>query len=490
MSGATRTRSPPARARCGWSTPRATSSRASRASPRSIRPPTIPIGNDAQGISLGVQLAWVANTGDDTVQRIDRAQAQTVGDPIGVGDHPLGIFVGSEVWVTNFRDGTLSRIDIATAQVEGEPLPVGDGPRGVTEGFGAVWVSNTATTTRSRASNPTTFEVEKQIKVGERAEGARRRRSGFVWVVNSQSNTVSRIDPRTNRVAGAPIAVGQNPIGITATKGALWVDQLRRRHRLPRSTPRPDRPWTPSVFFDYPTLGPAAAAPRARDAGFLPGATEEEWDAVLAPTETLRFHPGDVVLRAGERDRAFYLLLDGRLEVERPAPRCVAPAVLGVAAFLDARPRAVTLLARTHGELARMSWDAYEALAARDPRLGRTVLVDLARGLAARLRAAGPGAAGLDGLSAMTAFPNYTQIPTRLPRRRLAGDPRRDAARARSASRWRSSLVPDDGLFVLWKLVIPALPLLWLVAPGPVAQRLPAVVLEPDAARARARRGR
>ena len=25
---------------------------------------------------------------------------------------------------------------------------------------------------------------------------------------------------------------------------------------------------------------------------------------------------------------------------------------------------------------------------------------------------------------------------------------------------------PDDGLFVLWKLIIPVLPLLWLVAPG------------------------
>jgi len=42
-------------------------------------------------------------------------------------------------------------------------------------------------------------------------------------VVNSKSNSVTRIDPRTNRVAGSSIAVGNNPIGITATKGALWV---------------------------------------------------------------------------------------------------------------------------------------------------------------------------------------------------------------------------------------------------------------------------
>jgi CRP-like cAMP-binding protein len=151
-----------------------------------------------------------------------------------------------------------------------------------------------------------------------------------------------------------------------------------------------------SVFFNYPTLPPAAAGP-APDPGFLPDATVEEWDAVLAATEALRFHPGDVVLRAGERDRALYVLLDGRLEVEGAGTAVNAPAALGVAAFLDGQPRAVSLLARTDGELARLSWDAFEALAARDPRLGRAVLTDVGRGLAARLRAAGSTLPGWTG---------------------------------------------------------------------------------------------
>jgi CRP/FNR family cyclic AMP-dependent transcriptional regulator len=157
-----------------------------------------------------------------------------------------------------------------------------------------------------------------------------------------------------------------------------------------------------TAFFNYPTLAGAtppepAPVPGAADPGFLSEATVEEWDAVLAATETLRFHPGDVVLRAGERDRAFYLLLDGRLETARGATPVAAPAALGVAAFVDAQPRAVALIARTHGELARMSWDAYEALAARDPMLGRAILVDLARGLAGRLRTAGASLPGWTG---------------------------------------------------------------------------------------------
>jgi len=129
-----------------------------------------------------------------------------------------------------------------------------------------------------------------------------------------------------------------------------------------------------TAFF---TLAGDAPAPAP---AFLPAAT---LDAVLGASETLRFHPGDVVLRAGERDRALYVLLDGRLEAH------VAPALIGVAGFLDGRPRDATLRAGGHGELARMSWDAFEALAARDPRLGRTILLDLACVLAAQLRDAG-----------------------------------------------------------------------------------------------------
>jgi YVTN family beta-propeller protein len=181
----------------------------------------ISVGKDAQAISLGPQLAWVANTGDDTVQRVDRAQAEVVGDPIGVGDHPLGIFVGSKVWVTSFRDGTLSKIDVATAQVEGAPVKTGEGARGVTEAFGGVWVSNLEDDTVSRV-DPETMEVVARIPVGDEPKeliGA----FGSVWVVNSASNTVTRIDPDTNRVSGSPIPVGRNPLGIAATNGALWV---------------------------------------------------------------------------------------------------------------------------------------------------------------------------------------------------------------------------------------------------------------------------
>jgi YVTN family beta-propeller protein len=182
---------------------------------------TVQVGQGSEGVSLGPQLVWVANTENDTVSRVDRAQAQTVGDPIGVGTAPTGIFVGSKVWVTNFADDTVSRIDIATAQVEGEPIPVGAGPRGVTEGLGGVWVSNTRDGTVSRI-DPRTNEAVATIGVGRKPKDIVAAH-GFVWVANSGSNTVSRIDPTTNRLVGANLPVGRTPVGIAASRNAVWV---------------------------------------------------------------------------------------------------------------------------------------------------------------------------------------------------------------------------------------------------------------------------
>ncbi len=167
-----------------------------------------------------------------------------------------------------------------------------------------------------------------------------------------------------------------------------------------------------SVFFQYPTLGGGSSAPEpAPDPGFLPHATVEEWDAVLAATETLRFHPGDIVLRAGERDRALYLLLDGRLEAEGSGAEIAAPATVGAAGFLDgaaARGHAPRAHARRAGaaELGRLRGARRPRPAARpdDPLRPRP----RPRRPAARRRRDAPG---VDG---MTAFPNYTQIPARL----------------------------------------------------------------------------
>lgn len=144
-------------------------------------------------------------------------------------------------------------------------------------------------------------------------------------------------------------------------------------------------------FFQYPS---ESALPGGLP-GFLDQSGEDDWATLLDHTDTRLFRPGEVVLAAGEPDRALYLLVDGWLK----APSGVIHPIttVGEAAFLDGRPRAVTVRALTDGELLRLSYDAFEALAARDPGLGREILLDVGRILSARLRAAGDTNLGWTG---------------------------------------------------------------------------------------------
>ena len=44
-----------------------------------------------------------------------------------------------------------------------------------------------------------------------------------MWVANAKDNTVSQIDPKTGRVVGRAIPVGDDPIGIAFGAGAVWT---------------------------------------------------------------------------------------------------------------------------------------------------------------------------------------------------------------------------------------------------------------------------
>jgi CRP/FNR family cyclic AMP-dependent transcriptional regulator len=146
-------------------------------------------------------------------------------------------------------------------------------------------------------------------------------------------------------------------------------------------------------FFHYPTE-PEHDLPAGLP-GFLAERGEDDWTMLLEHTETRLFRPGEVVIAAGERDRALYLLVDGWLKA--PSGVIHPIATLGEAAFLDGRPRAVTVRALTDGELLRLDYNAFEALSARDAGLGREILLDVGRILSARLRSAGETSLGWTG---------------------------------------------------------------------------------------------
>ena len=141
-------------------------------------------------------------------------------------------------------------------------------------------------------------------------------------------------------------------------------------------------------YFDYPTLTGDAA----HELVFLRDRSEDDWERLLAHTEAVRFSAGDVLIRAGERERSLYVLASGRLELLLPGESgdirlgTVEPrTVVGEMSFLDGRPRSATLQALTDGELHELRFDSFETLSARYPELGRAILLDLGRILAGRL---------------------------------------------------------------------------------------------------------
>ncbi|MFN2504076.1 MAG: Crp/Fnr family transcriptional regulator [Acidimicrobiales bacterium] len=130
---------------------------------------------------------------------------------------------------------------------------------------------------------------------------------------------------------------------------------------------------------------------------FLAGSSDEDWALIRRHSETRRFLPGDVVISAGESDRALYIVVDGTLQVVRSSgfrgrttevARTIHPgSVIGEMAFLDGKPRSALVQAVSEAHLMRLSFDSFEVLAAKDPALARSILLDLGRILADRIRA-------------------------------------------------------------------------------------------------------
>ncbi len=152
------------------------------------------------------------------------------------------------------------------------------------------------------------------------------------------------------------------------------------------------------AFFDYPDQEDSSAM---QELVLLAHWDDAKWRALVKFTELRRFKQGDLVIRQGDTDRAFYIIISGQLEVLiakgannnsnsqwRRAHVSEAGSAIGEQAFLDGKPRSATLRALTDGEMLCVSNDAFHVLAAQQPELARDVLFELARTLSVKLRKA------------------------------------------------------------------------------------------------------
>jgi streptogramin lyase/predicted Ser/Thr protein kinase len=137
----------------------------------------------------------------------------------GVGDIAIG---GGYVWVPNRRRNRLSRIDPSSG--ERKSTPIGLGQHRVAFGAGQVWVTNyddgTISQNNRSLSNAVTDALNVRGPLDLVVSG------NTVWVASYLDDAVVRLDARTGKAIGEPIAVGRNPFAIVAHGGHVWVTNL------------------------------------------------------------------------------------------------------------------------------------------------------------------------------------------------------------------------------------------------------------------------
>ena len=167
-----------------------------------------------------------------------------------------------------------------------------------------------------------------------------------------------------------------------------------KRHKdeaLPDPSQQEAKATAADSFFQPPEH---TGEPRRDEWVFLAQGTPEDWETLVSYTEHMRFKRDETVIRANENDRSLYFVTDGRLDLMVPQPngaeRLVrtlsAPAVVGEMAFIEDRPRSMTIKGMTDGELLRLDYEAFERLAKDHPLIGQNLLFELARVLSLRLR--------------------------------------------------------------------------------------------------------
>jgi len=144
-------------------------------------------------------------------------------------------------------------------------------------------------------------------------------------------------------------------------------------------------------LFDYD--GPSTRTSQLSEITLLGDLSEEDWGRVLKIVETRQFKAGEHIIHAGEQDDAFYILTSGQVDVitsagDESAVLATIPegSVFGEIAFFDGMPRSATIRAQGQVSAVRITRQNFETLAAWEPKIARTLLCDLGRILAMRLR--------------------------------------------------------------------------------------------------------
>lgn len=139
----------------------------------------------------------------------------------------------------------------------------------------------------------------------------------------------------------------------------------------------------------------ANLAEALRNTYLLNGLSQEQVDAVTQVTQVTQlkqFNGGDTILRQFSKDSDLLVVLEGTVRINSFAGEKLAEAgpgsIIGEMALVDDQPRSATVVSVGVTKAAVIPSKDLWALMKQDAHLARTVLLNLARSLSTKLRAA------------------------------------------------------------------------------------------------------
>jgi YVTN family beta-propeller protein len=187
---------------------------------------TVDVGQAPADATAGGGSIWILNEGDQTLSQVDSASRKSTTTPRSVGGAPTGVAYGAgSVWIaTGFgntagEEGSVLRYD-ATGGGAKKVIPVGNGIGAITFGDGALWVTNTISNTLSRI-DPDTNAIVMSVRVGNSPQAVVAG-AGSVWVANSLDNSVWRISESTGKLA-SKVTLLTPPTALALDGTTLWV---------------------------------------------------------------------------------------------------------------------------------------------------------------------------------------------------------------------------------------------------------------------------
>ncbi len=182
-----------------------------------------PIGFEPHALSFGEGGLWVSQ--QETVARFDPATGKLVARvPINVNSNYVPVLAAEgSVWVADPSEevSTVMRIDPAANKVVGQPIKVGREPLFLVAGAGSIWVGSHDSNTVTRI-DPKSNQIVATIKTGFQVHGLAYS-EGSLWVADYHGHSVVKVDPSSNKVSGKPTTVGYSFESITAGGGAVWT---------------------------------------------------------------------------------------------------------------------------------------------------------------------------------------------------------------------------------------------------------------------------